>query len=102
MNEDILKESIKRIVKETIQEMRNSNQINEVEKNSKTNSKRKFVTNILNKNDNDKFDHAHLAYRLWPIKDKDSARSYFSKCLKGDRQFSDKDVTKLYNMLTSK
>lgn len=102
MNKDILRESIRRMVKEAIQEMRNTTTLQEADEKSKNDSKRKFVTNTLNQNDNDKFDHAHLAYRLWPNKDKDSARSYFSKCLKGDRQFSDKDVTKLYNMLSSK
>lgn len=58
--------------------------------------KRQWVNKRLDDNDNDKYDHAQLAYYLWADKDKDSARSYFSKCVKGTRRFSDDDIKKLY------
>lgn len=58
--------------------------------------KRQWVNRRLDDNDNDKYDHAQLAYYLWPDKDKDSARSYFSKCTKGIRRFTDDDIKKLY------
>lgn len=97
MSKRILKESIKRMVREAIAEMHIYNRLNE--ESSIVGSKKSFITATLNKNDKDKFDHAHLAYKLWPDMDKDTARSYFSKCVRGERNFSDEEITKLFNML---
>lgn len=48
--------------------------------------------------------HSILAYRLWPEKDEDEARSLFSKKYRGedaeghDYSFDDDDINKLFNM----
>lgn len=51
---------------------------------------------------------AAFAYSLWPDKDKDSARSYFYKCLNGEKNdngtfynFSDDEINSLYNKISS-
>ena len=102
----MLKESIKEMVREAIQNLSESVNsqyiINEDDSASGVGSKKSFVAAMLKKNDNDKFDHAHLAYQLWPNMNKDTARSYFSKCVRGERNFSDEEVTNLFNMLRSK
>lgn len=90
----------KNIVRQMVEE--SVNQIL-LEKKKKKKTKRdhqeQFVFDILDRDDDDKFSHADLAYALWPDMDKDSARSYFSKCIKGKRKFSNEDMTTLYNML---
>lgn len=55
-----------------------------------------------------KLDVAPYAYALWPDKDKDSARSYFYKCLKGELndsgvpyEFDDSEINRLYSMLSN-
>ena len=103
MNKRILQESIKRMVKESIDEILGYGKIyEEKEETSDITNKKTYVNSVLKKNDNDKYDHAHLAYQLWPDMDKDSARSLFSKCVRGKRNFSDKDITSLYNFIRTK
>lgn len=102
MKKAILKESIRKMVRESINDMLIESMLYENGEGSSVGSKKSFVTATLNKNDKDKFDHAHLAYKLWPDMDKDTARSYFSKCVRGERDFSDNDITRLFNMLRSK
>ncbi len=53
-----------------------------------------------------KYNHAQLAYKLWPSMDKDTARSLFAKMANGTpdndgviRNFSDVDVNALYQMI---
>lgn len=53
-------------------------------------------------------DLAQYAYQLWPDKDKDSCRSYFYKCLNGEKddngkayEFTPDDVNKLYSMISN-
>lgn len=119
--EQILKESIKEIIREALQERKIRNHIrhiikeemnkihhqkslNEAEGNAMI--KRKAVMNLLK---NDKFDHAYLAYKLWKPKDeneKDTYRSLFSKKASGKpdndgaiRNFTDEEITKLYELL---
>ena len=106
MRKEILKESIRKMVREAILNLRESNNfqniVNEDDSSTSVGSKKSFVAAMLKRNDNDKFDHAHLAYQLWPNMNKDTARSYFSKCVRGERNFSDEEVTNLFNMLRSK
>lgn len=109
-----LKANIRRIVNECIVEMRIQNMVKEVvnESINKRNlmeggGKRQQVMKMLA---DDKFDHAYLAYRLWHPKDqgeKDTYRSLFSKKFTGKpdadgtvRQFTSKEINKLYNLLT--
>lgn len=53
-------------------------------------------------------DLAQYAYQLWPDKDEDSSRSYFYKCLNGEKddngkeyRFTPNDVNKLYSMISN-
>lgn len=109
MNKFILKESIRQIVRESLHDILIEHRLNEEEKKEKQKgtgqtslgNKKNFVKNLLSQNNKDKYDHAHLAYKLWPSMDKDTARSYFSKCVRGERDFSDEDVTTLFNMLST-
>lgn len=56
-----------------------------------------------------KYNHAQLAYALWPNMDKDTARSLFAKMANGTpdndgviRHFSDEDVNSLYQLIRKK
>lgn len=56
----------------------------------------------------DGVDVAQYAYELWPDKDEDSGRSYFYKCLDGEKndsgvpyRFNDDEVNRLYSMISS-
>ena len=56
----------------------------------------------------DGVDVAQYAYKLWPEKDEDSARSYFYKCLNGEKndsgvvyKFDDDEINRLYSMLSN-
>ena len=56
-----------------------------------------------------KYNHAQLAYSLWPDMDKDTARSLFAKMANGTpdndgvvRNFSDEDINALYQMIRKK
>ena len=53
-----------------------------------------------------KYNHAQLAYRLWPDMDKDTARSLFAKMANGTpdndgvvRNFSEEDINTLYQLI---
>lgn len=64
-------------------------------------SKRRIVTQRLA---DEKMDWAPMAYRLWPDMTEDAARSWFSKKVagKGGEEFSDDEISKLFNMLNNK
>ena len=56
-----------------------------------------------------KYNHAQLAYSLWPDMGKDTARSLFAKMANGTpdndgvvRNFSDEDINALYQMIRKK
>lgn len=96
--EKILKESIKKLVRESIFDLINGG-MSEKKSNEKKRSKpkknsegeEKFESKISEKRKkrilqalkDPTMDVAQFAYRLWPDKDEDSARSYFYKCLDG-------------------
>jgi len=70
---------------------------------SSTDMKRNAVMKALK---DPKYNHAQLAYSLWPDMDKDTARSLFAKMANGTpdndgvvRHFSDEDVNSLYQMI---
>jgi len=98
--EKILKESIKKLVRESIFDLINGGMSEKKSKESekkhskpKKNSEgeEKFESKISEKRKkrilqalkDPTMDVAQFAYRLWPDKDEDSARSYFYKCLDG-------------------
>lgn len=97
------REYVKDIVSETISEIiteKKKKKSKKSKKGKKSDQTRDaYISASLDSNDDDKFSHADLAYELWPDLDKDSARSYFSKCVKGKRHFSDEDATTLYSLL---
>lgn len=81
------------ITKEVIQKLNEDN----------TENKRNAIMKALN---NDMYNHAELAYTLYPNMDKDAARSYFSKKFRQEpdddgqiRHFSEDEINKIYNMI---
>jgi hypothetical protein len=56
-----------------------------------------------------KYNHAQMAYSIWPDMDKDTARSLFAKMANGTpdndgaiRHFTDEDVNSLYQIIRKK
>ena len=94
---------VKKVVTEVVNEMTKS-KLNEADGNAMI--KRKAVMTMLK---DDKYDHAYLAYQLWHPKDdneKDTYRSLFSKKATGKpdndgavRTFTDEEITKLYELI---
>lgn len=94
---------VKKVVTEVVNEMAKS-KLNEADGNAMI--KRKAVMTMLK---DDKYDHAYLAYQLWHPKDdneKDTYRSLFSKKATGKpdndgavRTFTDEEITKLYELI---
>lgn len=63
---------------------------------------------VISRLKSDGVDVAQYAYRLWPDKDEDSARSYFYKCLDGKAndtgdvyKFTSDEINRLYSMLSN-
>lgn len=106
MSKELLKENIKRMVRETLQEEVLRQHIRQMVKEELENNgrqgQRQYVMKTLSDNNNDKYDHAHLAYELWPDMDRDTARSYFSKCVRGERNFTNDDIASLFSLIRSK
>lgn len=97
------KAQIKQIIKEELTRYFSNQNINEAES---TDQKKNAVMSMLK---NDLFSHATLAYQLFPDMDKDTARSYFSKLYRQEkepdgtiRSFSDDQINKLYQLLRQK
>lgn len=127
--EKILKEHIKKLVREAFYSMAGSmpQENNMFERGGKSSKKshkkhtrrkhnmamrRKAVIDALDTAKSGqgeiKLDVAPYAYALWPDKDEDSARSYFYKCLKGEKndsgvpyEFDDAEINRLYSMLSN-
>lgn len=118
MKEQLLEKYIRDIVEECIVEMRLKNLVKQmvaenVNKNRgylteiNAGGKRRAVMKMLR---DEKYDHAYLAYKLWHPKDqseKDTYRSLFSKKFTGKpdadgtvRQFTTKEINRLYSILT--
>lgn len=97
----LVKEQVRQIVTEEV-----TNYVKSVLYEDKdADEKRNSVMTMLR---DEKYDHAALAYAIWPDMDKDTARSLFSKCVSGKkdnngvvRHFSDEDINKLYEILRS-
>jgi len=126
--ERILKDYIKELVRESFETLASSyhQENNMLEKKSKKTSEHKKKSKrkhgmamrrraVIDALDTErkgqgeiKLDVAPYAYALWPEKDKDSARSYFYKCLKGEvndsgvpYEFDDAEINRLYSMLSN-
>ena len=116
--EKILKNTIKGMVRESIFDFINGGMYEKKsedsdkkeksdnkEEGSKISSKRK--RRIIHALKDKTVDVAQYAYRLWPDKDEDSARSYFYKCLDGKTNdsgdvysFTDDEYVQLESFLT--
>ncbi len=116
--EKILKNTIKQMVRESIFDFINGGMYEKKsedsdkkeksdnkEEESKISSKRK--RRIIHALKDKTVDVAQYAYRLWPDKDEDSARSYFYKCLDGKTNdsgdiysFTDDEYVQLESFLT--
>lgn len=112
----IISESIKRaILKEGFfdsfpsmyekEEKKDDDSSKEKERNKASAKRRERVISRLK---SDGVDVAQYAYRLWPDKDEDSARSYFYKCLDGKTndtgdiyKFTSDEINRLYSMLAN-
>ena len=103
-------ECVRAGLKNTIMEQRINNIVSDVIKHNlyesedqNTEMKRNAVMKALK---DPKYNHAQLAYTLWPDMDKDTARSLFSKMATGTpdndgvvRHFSDEDINTLYQAI---
>lgn len=112
LEEMSLRNHVRKIVSEEVNRLFESKVINEADEGGgegNANIKRKAVMNLLK---DDKYDHAYLAYQLWHPKDdneKDTYRSLFSKKATGKpdndgavRSFTDDEITKLYELIRNK
>ena len=111
----IIAESIKRVLSEGFfdsfpsmyekEEKKDDDSSKEKGENQASTKRRERVISRLK---SDGVDVAQYAYRLWPDKDEDSARSYFYKCLDsktndtGDvYKFTSDEINRLYSMLAN-
>ncbi len=106
----MIDECVRTTLKNTIMEQRINNIVSDVIKRNlyesedqNTEMKRNAVMKALK---DPKYNHAQLAYTLWPDMDKDTARSLFSKIATGTpdndgviRHFSDEDINTLYQAI---
>lgn len=106
----MIDECVRTTLKNTIMEQRINNIVSDVIKRNlyesedqNTEMKRNAVMKALK---DPKYNHAQLAYTLWPDMDKDAARSLFSKMATGTpdndgvvRHFNDEDVNTLYQAI---
>lgn len=120
---NILKESIKGMVRESIFDLMNGGMAEKKSSEKKENddkpkkkeseedpgTRSKLKRRIIQYLKDEKTDIAPYAYELWPDKDEDSARSYFYKCLdnktndEGDvYSFSDDEFNRLHSMITDR
>ena len=108
----LINESVQNAINENIRIQRMANIISEsvtrklFEADSDTDMKRNAVMKALK---DPKYNHAQLAYALWPDMDKDTSRSLFAKMANGTpdndgvvRHFSDEDINSLYQMIRKK
>lgn len=105
----LIYESVKSAIDENIRRQRIAKNISEelmrklYEAQNDTDMKRNAIMKALK---DPKYNHAQLAYSLWPNMGKDTARSLFAKMANGTpdndgvvRHFSEEDVNSLYQMI---
>lgn len=97
----------KQVIKEGYFDFINTNEKKESDSDAHKISDEK-KTRIIEILKQDEVDKAPYAYALWPDKEKDSARSYFYKCLNQEKNddgvpysFSDREFNRLYSMLSN-
>lgn len=105
----LIYKSVKSAIDENIRRQRIAKNISEelmrklYEAQNDTDMKRNAIMKALK---DPKYNHAQLAYSLWPDMGKDTARSLFAKMANGTpdndgvvRHFSEEDVNSLYQMI---
>ena len=110
----IISESIKRVLSEGFfdsfpsmyEKKKEENEKPKEQEGDKASAKRR--ERVISRLKSDGVDVAQYAYRLWPDKDEDSARSYFYKCLDGKTndtgdvyKFTSDEINRLYSMLAN-
>lgn len=112
IHEAMLNEAVRRAVNETINnfdfgvdEGEEKDTYIRTDNGSELSKKKQKVIQFFH---NKGVDVAQYAYELWPDKDKDSCRSYFYKCLNGERDdngneysFSNSEINDLYSMISN-
>lgn len=100
------KEKKEKRQKERDKNFRSDSLSNEKQNSNKASAKRR--ERVISRLKSDGVDVAQYAYRLWPDKDEDSARSYFYKCLDGKTndtgdvyKFTSDEINRLYSMLAN-
>lgn len=100
------KEKKEKRQKERDKNFRSDSLSNEKQNSNKASAKRR--ERVISRLKSDGVDVAQYAYRLWPDKDKNSARSYFYKCLDGKTndtgdvyKFTSDEINRLYSMLAN-
>ena len=100
------KEKKEKRQKERDKNFRSDSLSNEKQNSNKTSAKKR--ERVISRLKSDGVDVAQYAYRLWPDKDENSARSYFYKCLDsktndtGDvYKFTSDEINRLYSMLSN-
>lgn len=109
---DTIDECVRRTVIKNLQRQHFANMVSEnisrmlFEDKSDNDMKRNAVMKALK---DPKYNHAQLAYALWPDMDKDTARSLFAKKANGTpdndgvvRYFNDEEINKLYQLIRKK
>lgn len=100
------KEEKEKRQKERDKNFRSDSLSNEKQNSNRASAKRR--ERVISRLKSDGVDVAQYAYRLWPDKDEDSARSYFYKCLDGKTndagdvyKFTSDEINRLYSMLAN-
>ena len=100
------KEKKEKRQKERDKNFRSDSLSNEKQNSNKASAKRR--ERVISRLKSDGVDVAQYAYRLWPDKDENSARSYFYKCLDGKTndtgdvyKFTSDEINRLYSMLAN-
>ena len=106
----MIDECVRTTLKNTIMEQRINNIVSDVIKHNLYESEDQNIemqrNAVMKALKDPKYNHAQLAYTLWPDMDKDTARSLFSKMATGTpdndgvvRNFSDEDINTLYQAI---
>ena len=106
----MIDECVRTTLKNTIMEQRINNIVSDVIKRNLYESEDQNIemqrNAVMKALKDPKYNHAQLAYTLWPDMDKDTARSLFSKMATGTpdndgvvRHFSDEDINTLYQAI---
>lgn len=99
IKECTLRKQVREIVSEEVHKYI-SRRINEKKGEGKVSAKmRQTIKSWLTGKTGDNLLYSQLSYTLWPKMSEDAARSYFSKKANGDREWTDDEILKLYQIM---